>query len=218
MHQPFLKVKHSSTGIILPNAVVNMTHGTVTHIPKVKESVGNKEITVPPLRNRVDSLLTSFKAFGYCILQIAYSSAVMRNRMEKHTGFGWLSTKCQMCSVYSHTVVVISVSGYLWHILRHGLTQRSCITQDLATCEPHITPSCAGLWPPLLLNCGENKGSRKFNVVSALCAVMVACCWMLSSYLLLMPQYPEGAMSRQGQCRIWKKRWRVPRTCGERQI
>jgi len=47
--------------------------------------------------------------------------------------------------------------------------QRNSITQALATCEPHITPSCAGLWPPLLLNCSENK--RRQRVQSSDCFV-----------------------------------------------
>lgn len=47
--------------------------------------------------------------------------------------------------------------------------QRSSITQALATCEPHITPSCTGLWPPLLLNCSENK--RRQRVQSGVCFV-----------------------------------------------
>lgn len=45
----------------------------------------------------------------------------------------------------------------------------SSITQSLATCEPHITTSCAGLWPPLLLNCKENK--RRQRVQSGFCFV-----------------------------------------------
>lgn len=71
-----------------------VTHATVTHIPKVKESAGNRKITVSSLVNRANSHLTSSKAFGYCILQIAYSSAVMWSRIEKQIGFGWLHTKC----------------------------------------------------------------------------------------------------------------------------
>lgn len=47
--------------------------------------------------------------------------------------------------------------------------QKHSITQALATCEPHITASCVGLWPPLLLNCSENKRSR--GVQSGVCFV-----------------------------------------------
>lgn len=50
-----------------------------------------------------------------------------------------------------------------------GPTKRSSITQALATCEPHITASCAGLWPPPLLNCSENK--RRQRVQSGVCFV-----------------------------------------------
>lgn len=79
-----------------------MTHATVTHIPKVKESAGNRKITVSSLVNGASSHLTSSKAFGYCRLQIAYSSAVMWNRIEQRAGFGWL--KCNVRSV-AFTVV-----------------------------------------------------------------------------------------------------------------
>ena len=34
---------------------------------------------------------------------------------------------------------------------------------------------------------------------------MVACRWVLSSYLSVMPQRPEEVMSQQGQCQIWKE-------------
>lgn len=146
-----------------------MTHATVTQIPKVEGSGGNWKITVSPLVNGVNFHLTISKTFGYYILQIAYSSAVMWNRIEKHAGFAWLKMKCQICSVYCRTVVVISVCGHLWHVSRHGPTKKSSITQALATCEPHITTSCAGLWPPLFLNCSENKRSRR--VQSGVCFV-----------------------------------------------
>lgn len=60
----------------------------------------------------------------------------------------------------------------LWIFVARLLTwldRRNSITQALATCEPHITTSCAGLWPPLLLNCSENK--RRQRVQSRVCFV-----------------------------------------------
>lgn len=73
-----------------------VTHATMTHIPKVKKNLVGTERSqfLLFLVNRANSHLASSKAFGYCILQIAYSSAVMWNRIEKHAGFGWLKMKC----------------------------------------------------------------------------------------------------------------------------
>lgn len=112
-----------------------VTHATLTHIPKVRESAGNIKITVSSLVNRVNSHLTFSKAFGYCILQIAYSSAVMWNRIEKHAGFGWLKMKRELCSVYCRTVVVISVCRYLRHIPRHGPTKEAALLR----LWPHVS-------------------------------------------------------------------------------
>lgn len=94
-----------SSDVTILNKCCYVRRASVTLIPRVKASAGNTKIMGSSLGNWVNSHLCSSKTFGYCILQIAYSSAVMWSSVRKHAGFGWLQIKCKMWRACRRSVV-----------------------------------------------------------------------------------------------------------------
>lgn len=131
-----------SSDVTILNKYCYVRRASVTLIPRVKASAGNTKIMGSSLGNRVNSHLCSSKTFGYCILQIAYSSAVMWSSVRKHAGFGWLQIKCKMWRACRRVAAVISVADCLWVIAKRGWTRWG---------------RSVGSWTPLLLNLNKNS-------------------------------------------------------------
>lgn len=188
-----------------------MTHATVTHIPQVKGSAGNRRITVSSRVNRVNFHLTSSKAYGYCILQIAYSGVVMWSRREKRVGFCWLKKKKWNTRSAAFTVAQlllfqsVDVCGAP---LDMAWPERVALLKLEATCELHTTRSCADLWPPVLLNSNQNKErgelQRRVCFVRSHGGLTLGC---FLSYPPAMPRWPPTGGWCHSEVIVKYKRW-----------
>lgn len=139
-----------SSDVTILNKYCSVTHAAVTPIPKVKASAGNTKIMVSSLGNWVNSRLSCSKTFGYCILQIAYSSAVMWNSVKKHAGFAWWRVKCKMWRGRRRTAAFVSAAGWLQVVAPRGWRRWSW---------------CVGSWTPLLLHLKQKKVTKAFVLV-----------------------------------------------------
>lgn len=178
--QDILKGMPLSSDVTILNKYCSVTHAAVTLIPKVKASAGNTKIMASSLGNWVNSRLSCSKTSGYCILQIAYSSAVMWNSVKKHAGFAWWRVKCKMWRGSRRTAAFVSVAGWLQVVAPRGWRWWSW---------------CVGSWTPLLLHLNKRRSQKLL-------------CWCVA--MVVATTTPERVMSQWGQCQIWKREKWLP--------